>query len=104
MWVCCEGVLCGCAVWMCCGCEVVSQVIFHFRLSMEVKDSGMGINGGTMLAHVLSMSIGFDQHRIVSVEKLVGRFPHYLSEEEEEDVEGRKRFKGQLVREDNFIV
>lgn len=72
-------------------------------MSFDLKKVEASVAGGILLGHAISLGISFDQHKIVSVDKLIGKFPHELSEKEEEKEEGRKKFKC-LEQKENPIM
>ena len=69
---------------------------------MEVQKSEVTVNGGVFMCHALQCGILFDQNRIVSIEKLISRFPQDLIEGEAPG--GREQFKGRLSVDDNAVV
>ena len=80
-------------------------------MSLELKQSGVELNGGAIQAHSLQSSVTFDLHKIVHIQKLLARFPHTLSssgesegEGEDGEMEGRKKFKEQLAIEKNEVM
>lgn len=71
---------------------------------MELKKSMVELNGGAMLGHCQELSVQFDQHKIVHVQKLVSHFPHELHMSREEEITGRKKFSAQLSQKENQIM
>ncbi len=85
-----------------------------FRVSLALKNSEVGLNGGVILGHALEVGIKFDQHRIITLEKLIGQFPHEISTEmgegegegegEKRDIRGRGLFKERMLQEENHLM
>lgn len=73
-----------------------------FRVSVELQKSEVTVNGGVVMCHALQCVVLFDKNRIVSIEKLIGRFPHDPVEGEAPG--GREKFKGHLSVDDNAVV
>lgn len=82
--------------------DIILYSTFSFRVCLELNRTELSLNGGVMLIHTPQSYIHFDQHRIVSVEQLVARFPHSPSDDDQ--LTGRGKFKDCLLKEGNQIM
>ncbi len=78
--------------------------VFVPRLSVELNNGKVDLNGGVLLAHSQDLSVQFDRHKIVLIQQLLARFPHELLAPEGEEIRGREKFRSRLTRQENEIM
>lgn len=71
------------------------------RISLSLLTSKCQISGSSLVTNIREVGVNFDQHRIITLEQMVGRFPH----SSEQLLAQRKKVVGdRLTRKENPIV
>ena len=71
------------------------------RISLSLQTSKCQISGGSFVTNIREVGVNFDQHRIITLEQVVERFPH----SSEQLLTQRKKVGGdRITRKENPIV
>ena len=69
---------------------------------MIFDKSEIAVNGGVAVSHCFHCEVLFDKNRIVSVDRLIGRFPQDIAAGETPS--GRETFKSRMEVEINDVL
>jgi len=76
-----------------------------YRLALALKKSQVELSGEVLSGHCLDLTVKFDQHQVLCVQKLLAQFPHQLQPSEEEGIiMGRGNFKTRMMKQENQIA
>jgi len=69
---------------------------------MTFDKAELALNGGVAVGHCFCCEMLFDKNRIVTVDRLIGRFPQDIAAGETPG--GREKFKGHLAVDTNDVL